>query len=409
MKKWIMMFWLLSMGAASAQIFVERGNSSQYVVGKYTTSGAVINSSLIAGTYRDFGGIETSGSNLFLGNCDNNNVAEYTADGTLVNPAILKGTDPVAPLGSGNSPALILLSGSSLFVASSHYNAVNGYAYISEFTTSGQPVNPTLIKIPWEETCQGIGVSGSNIFALYTNTIVKYLLTGNTVSNPLIQGLTSPTALAVSGSYIYVANYGGTVSKYTTEGTLVNLSLITGLNHPTAIAVSGTDLYVANGYSGYSGSIGKYTTAGATVNASLITGLAYPTGLAVVQPVHTFAAFQAQYGLVNPDPTADPYHTGVSQLEAYAFGVNPAAPSRARLPSATLQNGYLQISYTRWKDATDLSYNVEVSDDLKNWYSGTNYAQEVSITPVDSTSEQVIVRDIVPNSSRHFIRVKITH
>ena len=99
------------------------------------------------------------------------------------------------------------------------------------------------------------------------------------------------------------------------------------------------------------------------------------------------------------------------QLAAYAFGVNPLAPNRSQLPKVGLQNGYLQISYPRWKDTGDLTYVVEVSSDLQTWNSGTGYTQQVSVTPIDATRDQVIEQDIIPTStvSRRFIRVRITH
>ena len=136
------------------------------------------------------------------------------------------------------------------------------------------------------------------------------------------------------------------------------------------------------------------------------------TTAATLTVLRTFAAFQDQHGLSDPDPAADPHHTGVCQLAAYAFGVNPALPDRSQLPAMTLENGFLQISYPRWKDAADLGYVVEVSDDLQNWYSGTSYTQPVSVTPIDTAREQAVERDLVPASSapRRFLRVRIvTH
>ena len=125
----------------------------------------------------------------------------------------------------------------------------------------------------------------------------------------------------------------------------------------------------------------------------------------------TIVWYQDQYGLLNPDPTADPNNSGVCNLVAYAFGINPSAVDRSQLPTATSQNGYLQISFPRWKDAADLAYVVEVSGNLQNWYSGPDYTQQVSVTPIDATREHVTVSDLIPISDamRRFIRVKIAH
>ena len=75
-----------------------------------------------------------------------------------------------------------------------------------------------------------------------------------------------------------------------------------------------------------------------------------------------------------------------------------------------MENGYLQVSYPRWKDASDLVYTVEVSSDLKTWYSGASYTGQVSVTPLDATREQVIERDLVAATSaaKRFIRVRVT-
>ena len=84
-------------------------------------------------------------------------------------------------------------------------------------------------------------------------------------------------------------------------------------------------------------------------------------------------------------------------------------PDRSLLPSATLQNGCLQITYSQHTDASDLTYVVEVSGDLHQWNSGPGYTQPVSATPIDATRQQTVERDLIhiQNSGRRFIRVRI--
>jgi hypothetical protein len=131
----------------------------------------------------------------------------------------------------------------------------------------------------------GVARAGDTIFE--TNrasnpgdgTIGAYTTAGAAVNPSLISGLYLPTAIAVSGSDIFVANAGdGTIGEYTTSGAVVNAALITGLTSPTAIAVSGSDLFVANSGTGI---IAKCTTSGTKVDAGLISGLGAPLGLAV--------------------------------------------------------------------------------------------------------------------------------
>jgi len=110
-------------------------------------------------------------------------------------------------------------------------------------------------------------------------TIGEYNLDGTTVNPSLVSGLNEPAAIAVSGSDLFVANYGrgnGTIGEYTTSGAAVNTDLVSGLSYPTGIAVSGSNLFVVSG-----DTVGEYTTAGATVNASLVPAFYSASGLAV--------------------------------------------------------------------------------------------------------------------------------
>jgi len=153
--------------------------------------------------------------------------------------------------------------------------------------------------------------------------------------------------------------------------------------------------------------IGATTVSGSAINSGGVTS----SGSFTITVQRTFAAFQDQQGLLNPDPMADPNHTGVCQLAAYAFGVNPLAPDRSQLPKVGMQNNFLQISYPRWKDAGDLTYVVEVSGDLQTWNSGPGYTQQISVTPIDATRDQVIEQDLISTSTvpRRFIRIRLTH
>ncbi len=102
-------------------------------------------------------------------------------------------------------------------------------------------------------------------------TIGEYTTAGATVNSSLVTGLNNATAVAVSGTDLFVANGStGTIGEYTTSGAVVNASLVSGLGFPTGIAVSGGNLFVVDSYTG---TMGEYTTSGATVNAQLVTGL----------------------------------------------------------------------------------------------------------------------------------------
>jgi len=75
--------------------------------------------------------------------------------------------------------------------------------------------------------------------------------------------------------YVTQGSTGGIVSKYNaTTGALIKTHFITSLNGPSALAVSGTELFVATVEGN---KVGEYNaTTGAAINAHLITGLHGP-------------------------------------------------------------------------------------------------------------------------------------
>jgi hypothetical protein len=157
-----------------------------------------------------------------------------------------------------------------------------------------------------------------------------------------------------------------------------------------------------------SGSI--FPVGSSTVNCSVSTSWGGSASSSfTVTVLRTLASFLDEYGITDPDPLADPNRTGVCVLAAYAFGVNPLAPDRAQLPSITVVGGFLQISYPRWKDATDLAYLVEVSGDLQKWDSGPAFTRTVSATAIDGTRERVVESDLTASTTtaRRFIRIRL--
>jgi hypothetical protein len=132
-----------------------------------------------------------------------------------------------------------------------------------------------------------------------------------------------------------------------------------------------------------------------------------------------FAAYLGAYftpaQLANPaitGPNADPWGTGVSNLAAYAFAVDPTASpnsSNGGLPVSSVQNDYLTITFIRLRDPFDIQYDVEVSNDLLTWNSGPEFTTQVNTTLIDVEWEKITVRDNVPASdSPRFMRIKVT-
>jgi hypothetical protein len=213
-----------------------------------------------------------SGSNLFVVNPGWGTIGEYTTSGGIVNPSLVSGLYGLTHIAA---------SGSDLFVP-----LWAGFT-VGEYTTSGGVVNPSLISESNEPF--GIAVSGSNIFVTnyYAGTIGEYGTDGSTVNASLISGLSGPEGLVLSGTNLFVASWGNdSIGEYGTDGSTVNAALVSELSQPTCIAVSGSNLFVTNCAAG---TIGEYGMDGSTVNAALVSGLSNPWGIAVVPEPSTFA------------------------------------------------------------------------------------------------------------------------
>jgi len=112
--------------------------------------------------------------------------------------------------------------------------------------------------------------------------IGKYRTDGSVLDSSFIRGLSTPTGILVSGSFIYVANTAsGTIGRCNPDGSASAVSFITGLSAPVGLTTDGTSLYVANNGSS---TIGKYNlSTGAVTNASLVTWLDGPQGVLIHQ------------------------------------------------------------------------------------------------------------------------------
>ena len=100
-----------------------------------------------------------------------------------------------------------------------------------------------------------------------------------------------------------------------------------------------------------------------------------------------------------------------SRLGEYAFGGNSliAPPPQGSESSGTPTPGSV-LTYTRRTDTSDLSYEVEVSDDLVTWHSGPAYTTEKSVKPAGAFTETVEVDDARPKPAvgGRFFRLKAT-
>jgi peptidoglycan/xylan/chitin deacetylase (PgdA/CDA1 family) len=105
---------------------------------------------------------------------------------------------------------------------------------------------------------------------------------------------------------------------------------------------------------------------------------------------------------------ADPDGDGFSNLAEYALAMNPKL-SDIPVQSASVAEGRLSFTHKRSKTAADLTYIVEVSDNLKDWKSSASDTSVPLIQSDDGYTQTVLVNDLTPPSSGdpRFIRLRI--
>jgi len=99
---------------------------------------------------------------------------------------------------------------------------------------------------------------------------------------------------------------------------------------------------------------------------------------------------------------------GMPNLVEYALGTDPKAVNVTPLIASKTSAGsdqYLTLSMSRSDLKNDITYVVEVSDDLVNWYSGPSFT-----TVITNSSSLLSVRDNTPMSlaSKRFIRLLVS-
>ena len=206
--------------------------ASDGTLNKYdATTGALVNTSLISGLPNNIQGIAVSGSDLYVVSAGNwlvgsGGVGKYTTSGGVVNANLISGP---------NAPVAVAVSGSYLYVAESAVHRA-----IHKFTTSGALVTYGLVPDLYPDSTDQIAVSGSHLFAVIDyGEISEYDATTGAVINA---NLASGNSIAVSGSDLFVGN-GSTIAEYdATTGAVINTNLASG----SLIAVSGSDLFVGH-------------------------------------------------------------------------------------------------------------------------------------------------------------------
>jgi hypothetical protein len=220
---------------SSGEFFVFN-NVTGYRISKYSASGAVLATSLIP----SLNGVYVAGivcdtnDHLFvltINASQNGTIGEYTTSGAIVNASLISNL---------YNPSCMAYDGNGhLFVAG--WGGPGVSPFIGEYTTSGMTVNASLVtglQTPYALAADKDGFV--YVASQSGGTIGKYSSAGQTINAALITNVFAGVYdLAIDGSgHLFVAQDGaGTIGEYTTSGVAVNPSLITGLNLPQGLLV----------------------------------------------------------------------------------------------------------------------------------------------------------------------------
>lgn len=261
---------------SSAQIlYVGNANGT---IGEYNSSnGTVINSSFITGLYEPQA-IAFSSNTLYVENSENfqlgtfnGSIGAYNAStGTVINASLISGL---------NVPEGLAISGSNLYISTAGNFTIGDYD-ANTGTVISSPFTSNLSEYP-----VSLAISQGNLYVAVQDApmqkpggVGKYdATTGSTINASFIGGLTSPSALAISGSDLYIADLqDGSVAEFNAfTGIATNSSFISGLHDPTSLALYDGHLYVAYQMKTQSGgfypTVGEFdATTGAVINPALI-------------------------------------------------------------------------------------------------------------------------------------------
>lgn len=105
-------------------------------------------------------------------------------------------------------------------------------------------------------------------------------------------------------------------------------------------------------------------------------------------------------------PTADADADGLPTLAEYLLGGAPKEADLDRLPIVSRSEGLLAVSYTRVQGLSNITAELEVSDDLDSWETGL--ATEVSVTDNGDGTETVLLRDILADARARYARLRVS-
>ena len=150
-----------------------------------------------------------------------------------------------------------------------------------------------------------------------------------------------------------------------------------------------------------------------TVTLTLTPDISYSVGAAATASIAdlpidawrfvNFTAGELADNLLSGDG-ADFDGDGIRNLMEYALALDPKMPAIAGLPVAS---GMLALTYTRVKAATDITYIVEVTNDLVTWNSGPAFTN-ITSTIDNGATETITAASLLAPGAGQFMRLRIS-
>ena len=154
----------------------------------------------------------------------------------------------------------------------------------------------------------------------------------------------------------------------------------------------------------------SFSSAGTYVLRFTATGTATVSDDLIITVTESYDAWAVRT-LDSADPLVtgmlrDPDNDGISNLVEFALGLNPTSASSSGLPQPLAEGGSLTLTYQRYSGC-ELTYIVEVSDDLISWSSST---VSETMSGSSGTIQTWVATDSRPLSEgvRRYMRVRIS-
>jgi hypothetical protein len=243
------------------------------------------------------------------------------------------------------------------------------------------------------------------------------------INTVVVQGLVSPIVNVqgpnIAAIQIVQRPYNqGTPTSYTIQRAPVSTGAFVTIGTVSGTSLSYTDTSTLSASTTYEyrvQAVNSFGASAASNSVSITTPASASTPTTPVTTTGGFAAWQSKYftaaQLADPTisgPTADPYGSGVPNLLAYALQLNPSTAQLTNVPSPTIVNGHLAVTYVAPSAITDITFIVEVSPDLVNWNSGSGYTEVVSSVASAAGQTITVQDDLPPTTQKSFMRLRVT-